>query len=80
MTPVQCRKARSLLGWSQQELARNAGVGRSSIAQFELELRQGPQKLREKMRVALEDAGVEFTNGEPLGVRLRLARPSPCAK
>ena len=59
------------MGWSQRELAQNAGINRSSVAQFELELRQGSRNVVEKMQIALEEAGVEFTDGEPLGVRLR---------
>ena len=51
------------MGWSQRELAQNAGINRSSVAQFELELRQGSRNVLEKMQIALEDAGVEFTNG-----------------
>ena len=76
VTPAQSRTARALLGWSQEELARNAGVSRYSVAQFELELRQGSQKLRDKMQIALEDAGVEFTCGKRPGVRLRWRRSS----
>ena len=58
-----------MLGWSQAELASNAGVGRSSVAHFELGRRQG-SKIREKIQLALEDA-VEFTNGDRPGIRLR---------
>src|SRR5262245_24137522 len=47
MTPAQSRAARALVGWSQEELARNAGITRSSVAHFELELRQGSQRLRD---------------------------------
>ncbi len=35
MTPVHCRAARALLGWSQNDLASRAGVSRSTIADFE---------------------------------------------
>jgi DNA-binding XRE family transcriptional regulator len=69
MTPAQCRAARALLGWSQDELARNAGISRSSVAQFELELRQGQN--RDQLQIALEDAGIEFTNGQRPGVKMR---------
>ena len=71
MTPAQCRAARALLGWSQDELGRNTGISRSSVAQFELELRRGSRWMRDKIKLALEDAGIEFTNGERPGVRMR---------
>lgn len=35
ITAVQVKVARALLGWSQQELAKNANVGPSTVADFE---------------------------------------------
>jgi len=69
-TPAQSRAARGLLGWSQQALAEAAGL-RSwrTIQRFEAGERT-PKALRE-IRTALESAGVEFTNGDEPGVKLR---------
>ena len=35
ITPAQCRAARALLEWNQQELARKARVGVVTVHQFE---------------------------------------------
>jgi transcriptional regulator with XRE-family HTH domain len=69
MTPIQCRMARTALAWSTNDLGRLAGVGPNTVNRFE-----GGQDARlssvDKMRRALETAGVEFTNGDKPGVRL----------
>jgi transcriptional regulator with XRE-family HTH domain len=71
MTPGQCKAARTLLGWSQTELAQNAGVGRSIVSDFELGTRQLSEHALGKMQLALEDAGIQFTNGKRPGVKMR---------
>ena len=71
----QVKAARSLLAWSQEELASAAGVSIPTIKR--LEARDGPLGGRDetslKIRSALESAGVEFIeeNGGGPGVRLR---------
>ena len=35
MTPVHCKAARALLGWSQNDLASKAGVSRCTVAELE---------------------------------------------
>jgi transcriptional regulator with XRE-family HTH domain len=73
MTPAQCRAARALLDWSQQQLADAARVGNATIRNFESG-RSSPQNATlEVLRRALEAAGVEFIpeNGTGAGVRLR---------
>ena len=69
MTPAQCRAARSLLGWTQTELAHQAGVGRSTVTDFELDSRRLSAKLVAKIRRGLEKGGIEFSNSK--GVRLK---------
>jgi transcriptional regulator with XRE-family HTH domain len=73
VTPAQCRAARGLLGWSQHELARQAGVGIVTVHQLETGASQPRRATLEVIRRALESAGVEFIdeNGGGPGVRLR---------
>jgi len=71
----QLKAARSLIGWSQEELAAAASISLPTIKR--LEAVEGPLGGRkttvEKIRVALERAGIEFIdeNGGGAGVRLR---------
>lgn len=60
MTPRQCRAARALLGWKQSTLAHRAGVGLSTVAQFEGgNWRTYPRNI-EAMETALNRAGISF--------------------
>jgi transcriptional regulator with XRE-family HTH domain len=73
MTPAQCRGARALLGMTQPELARESGLGLSTIVDFEKMRRHVSDEAIEAIQVALKRAGVEFIdeNGGGPGVRLR---------
>jgi len=73
ITAGQARAARGLIGWSQDELAAESGVGRATIADFESGKRQPYETTLGKLSAALEKAGVEFIaeNGGGPGVRLR---------
>jgi transcriptional regulator with XRE-family HTH domain len=73
-TSAQCRAARALLNWSQTRLAEASKVATKTIADFELGKRQPYDRTIDDLRTAIEAAGVEFTNGEQPGVRLRLYR------
>ena len=59
--PEQVRAARSLLGWSQQDLAAKAGVAISTIVDFERGQRSPIPNNALAIRQALEAAGVLFT-------------------
>jgi transcriptional regulator with XRE-family HTH domain len=74
VTIEQLRAARGLLGWSQSVLAARAGLSLPTVKRVEVDL--GPRvsdEARNKLRQALEAAGVEFIdeNGGGPGVRLR---------
>jgi transcriptional regulator with XRE-family HTH domain len=71
MTPAQCRAARALLDWKQDKLAELARVGVTTIRNFENGKITPHRATLDVMRQALEKAGVEFTNGDEPGVRLR---------
>jgi transcriptional regulator with XRE-family HTH domain len=79
ITPSQCRAARGLIGWSQDQLVEASGVTRATIANFELGKRAPYERTLDELRAALESAGVEFIaeNGGGAGVRLR--KPAPAA-
>jgi transcriptional regulator with XRE-family HTH domain len=71
LTPAQSRAARGLLDWSQRELRRRSSLSESTIRDFEKgRCIPSPSNLA-AMRLALEEAGVEFTNGDAPGVGLR---------
>ena len=74
MTPAQSRAARGLLKWSQEDLALEAAVSVVTVRNFENK-KSSPQRASlEVMRRALEAAGIEFTNGDEPGVKLRKAQ------
>jgi transcriptional regulator with XRE-family HTH domain len=70
---AQCRAARGLLDWSQQELADKAGVGVVTVRQLEAEIHVPRRATQEVVRRCLEAAGIEFLdeNGGGPGVRLK---------
>ena len=69
----QIKAARALLGWSQDDLAARSGVSQPTIKRLEAEGGElgGRAETGEKIRRALQKAGIEFTNGDGPGVRLR---------
>ena len=73
ITSAQCRAARGLLSWSQQNLADRAGVGIMTIHQLEKDGSQPRRATLDVVRRAFELAGVEFIdeNGGGPGVRLQ---------
>ena len=78
ISAAQCRAARGLLDWSQQELAERAGVGVVTVRQLEADLRQPRRATLAVVRQCFEAAGVEFidANGGGPGARLREAEPA----
>ena len=73
ISPAQCRSARAILEWSQDELEAASKVSRKTIADFERGIRQPYGRTLEAIRASLEAAGIEFIpeNGGGAGVRLR---------
>ena len=63
MTPRQCKAARVLLNWSQQDLADRSGVSVSTIRNFEGGKRDTYPINVAALQRALEDGGVEFLPG-----------------
>ena len=74
MNSKQCRAARGLLKWSQQQLAEKARVGLSTVVDFENGKREPRLDNLQAVQSALEVAGVDFIaaqRGKGVGVRLR---------
>ena len=77
LTSELIRAARALLRWEQRSLADASSVSLPTIKR--LELRPGILAAHGStvaaLKRALEGAGVEFTNGDQPGVRLRKTSP-----
>lgn len=80
--PEQCRAARGLLNWTQDRLARAAGVSRSTIKDFECH-RHALQRGSEELVIgALARCGVELLfdgDGAGIGVRMEKVGNPPVA-
>jgi transcriptional regulator with XRE-family HTH domain len=74
LTSGQCRAARALLEWSQDHLAEMAEVSPTTIANFETNKSAPLRSTLKAIRQAFEAAGIEFTNGDAPGLRLRSKR------
>jgi transcriptional regulator with XRE-family HTH domain len=77
----QIKAARSLLGWEQFELSKQAGVGISTIRRLEGSKCAISAQLEtiEKLRAAFENAGIEFYGDPCPGVRLTSKGREPIA-
>ena len=71
ITPAQCRAARGLVDMDQAVLAEGAMITRGVIVDFEKGRRVPTRNNLAAIQRVLEEAGVEFTNGDAPGVRLR---------
>jgi len=77
LTPAQLRAARSILGWTRQDLAKKSGVPAVTIRGFESLGADSKLSTIHKMRRALEAGGVIFldpTQLEGPGVRLEIKK------
>ncbi|HAY05053.1 MAG: XRE family transcriptional regulator [Hyphomonas sp.] len=74
MIPAQLRAARAMLNWSQSELARRAELSVETIKRLErMEGSLDATKVSTLSAItkAFAKEGIEFTNGDAHGVRLR---------
>lgn len=72
LTPKHVRAARALLAWSQQDLAKAAGVATSTVADFERGSRTPVANNAQAIRSAMEDAGISFLpTGAVIGPAMR---------
>lgn len=75
MMPAHCRSARGLLDWTKTKLAEAAGLGLSTVVDFERSCRIVSAETIQAIQRALEAAGVEFLDGDEPGVKLRKGGP-----
>lgn len=60
ITASQCRAARALINWSQDDLSKASAVGRATLANFESEKSTPYDRTLRDIQSALEEAGVIF--------------------
>ena len=70
IAPAQCRAARALLNWSQDDLVRHSGITKKTIADFERRATQPRAHTLAQLTTAFEAAGIEFLDGRRPGVRM----------
>ncbi len=75
LIPAQIRAGRSLVGWPARVLADQAGVHITTVQRIERShsALRGSQKTMEKIRRALEGAGVVFIGDDTDGPGVRLS-------
>lgn len=72
ITAAQARGARAMLGMHQADLAKDAGVTRSTLATFEAGQTNPHPATLERMRQVLEERGIVFfESDEGRGVMLK---------
>ena len=72
--------ARDLLKMTQQELGTAAGVSWLTILRFEAGQMEPQRANLEKIQAELEHRGIEFTNGDGIGVRLNFRKAAEFAR
>jgi transcriptional regulator with XRE-family HTH domain len=73
LTPEQCRAARALLNWTQDDLAARAEVSRSTVRGFESRQHELQRASAAAIRRTLEGAKIVFIDADDTcgpGVRL----------
>jgi transcriptional regulator with XRE-family HTH domain len=69
VTIAQCRAARGLLGWTQQELADASGLSKTAINNFEKGHSDMKAESLKAIRTAFETRDIEFTGTQGLRIR-----------
>ena len=75
LTSEQIRAARAALGWSASDLAKASGLARGTVQKAEANFEGFRKSSALAIRVALEDAGIEFIDRDD-GARGIFMRPS----
>jgi transcriptional regulator with XRE-family HTH domain len=75
LSSEQCRAARALLDWTQEELAERAGISRSTVRGFENGQHELHRASTVVIRTALEQAGVVLIAAGEQGEGVRFQSP-----
>ena len=75
VTSAQVRMARAALNWTVRDLADATGLHRNTINNIEVGRYMGDPKSLAIIEKILIRAGVEFTNGDSPGVRIKKRGP-----
>jgi transcriptional regulator with XRE-family HTH domain len=75
ITPDQCRAARALLGWSQDDLENSSHVSKKTIAEFEREAQIPYEKNLREIEIAFRANGILLIKENGGGVGVRKDRP-----
>jgi transcriptional regulator with XRE-family HTH domain len=75
ISSAQLRAARAWLNWSQEELAKEAGVSKGAVNRFEQGTSLPHPVTLERLRKALETAGIEFQFRKMIGTGISSAMP-----
>ncbi len=76
ITPAQCRAARGLLAWTQDDLAKAAKVGLNTLRNFEAGKSVPMTNNLGAIQGALEAAGIQFISENGGGAGVRMKEPS----
>ena len=71
ITPAQCRAARGLLKWRQQDLADKSRLSVATVRNFENERFAPNEATQTLLRQTFEKAGVAFLDDNGGGVKLK---------
>jgi transcriptional regulator with XRE-family HTH domain len=77
LTPSQCRAARGLLDWTQDELAEHAGLSRSTVRGFERRHHDLQAASEQRIVRTFAEAGVQLIPAGTAGPGVRLMRAEP---
>lgn len=75
ISPPQCRAARGLLDWTQEQLAERAGLARSTVREFENGRHELHRASAKQIVAALEAAGALLIAADEFGPGVRLRTP-----
>jgi len=75
LSPAQCRAARALHNWSQEDLVRASGITKKTIADLERGATTPRGQTLAQIIAAFDAAGIELLDRSRAGVRLKRVSP-----